>query len=112
MAKKQETKIEAQDPQIQEKAVVETAPVVEQPKVRERLKSKNEWEIKDRLYMLKGGKRPLSRSIKSADIFYFDKEEGYERELKYCQNQITPFVDEMKGDQRLDHIIFRNGAYM
>jgi hypothetical protein len=48
--------------------------------------------------------------IKSANIYYFDEEKGYERELKYCQNQTTPFVDEMKGDQRLDHIIFRNGV--
>ena len=48
--------------------------------------------------------------IKSANIFYFDEEKGYERELKYCQNQRTSFVDEMKGNQRLDHIIFRNGT--
>ena len=29
---------------------------------------------------------------------------------KYTKNQRTPFVDEMTGDQRLEHIIFRNGA--
>ena len=109
MAKKQETKVEVEEPQIEE-TVVETAPVVEQPKVRERIKPKDEWEIKDRLYTLKGGKKPLSRSIKSANIYYFDNEKGYERELKYCQNQKTPFVDEMKGDQRLEHIIFRSGT--
>ena len=110
MAKKQETKkVEVEESQIQEEAVVETAPVVKQPKVRERVKPKNEWEVKDRLYVLKGGKKPLSRSIKSANIYYFDEEKGYERELKYCQNQKTPFVDEMKGDQRLEHIIFRSG---
>jgi len=111
MAKKQETKkVEVEEPQIQEEVVVETPPVVEQPKARERKVPSNEWEIKDRLYTLKGGKKPLSRSIKSANIYYFDEEKGYERELKYCQNQKTPFVDEMKGDQRLDHIIFRNGS--
>ena len=110
MAKKQETKkVEVKEPQIQKEVVVETPPVVEQPKARERIKPKNEWEIKDRLYTLKGGKKPLSRSIKSADIFYFDEEKGYERELKYCQNQKTPFVDEMVGDQRLEHIVFRSG---
>ena len=47
--------------------------------------------------------------IKSSGIFWFDEEKGYERELKYCKNQKTVFVDEMKGDQRLEHIIFRNG---
>ena len=109
MAKKKETKVEVEEPQIQE-TVVETAPVVEQPKTRERKKPKDEWEIKDRLYILKKDKKPLSRSIKSANIFWFDEEKGYERELKYCQNQRTPFVDEMKGDQRLEHIIFRSGA--
>ena len=30
--------------------------------------------------------------------------------MKYCQNQTTPFVDEMKGEQRLEHIVFRSGA--
>ena len=67
------------------------------------------WEIKSRIYKLKGSKKPLSRSIKSANIHWFDEEKGYERELKYCQNQRTVFVDEMKGDQRLEHVIFRNG---
>ena len=83
--------------------------VVKEPKARVRLKPNEEWEIKDRIYYLKGGKKPLSRSIKAAGVYYFDKEKGYERELKYCQNQNTPFVDEMKGDQRLEHIIFRSG---
>ena len=83
--------------------------VVEEPKVRERKVPTDEWEIKDRMYLLKGGKQPLSRSIKSANIYWFDEKAGYERELKYCQNQRTSFVDEMKGDQRLEHIIFRSG---
>jgi len=48
--------------------------------------------------------------IRSANIFFFDESKGFERELKYCENQRTVFVDEMKGDQRLSHIIFRNGA--
>ena len=71
---------------------------------------KPEWEIKDRVYHLKGRKKPISYAIRSSNIFYFDEDKGYERELKYCQNQKTPFVDEMKGDQRLEHIIFRNGS--
>jgi hypothetical protein len=81
----------------------------EAPPVKEKLKASNDWEIKDRMYNLKNGK-PLSRSIKAANIYYFDEKLGYERELKYCQNQKTCFVDEMKGDQRLEHIIFRSGS--
>ena len=103
--KKQATKVE--------EPIVEKTMVVEQPKVKApevKAKPKNTWEIKDRIYYLKGRKKPLSRMIKSANIFWFDEEKGYERELKYCQNQRTPFVDEMKGDQRLEHIIFRSGS--
>ena len=111
MAKKTK-KVEVEEtPQFeQEEVAVETAPVVEQPKVRERKKPSGEWEIKDRLYLLKNRKKPLSYLVKSTGIFWFDEEKGYERELKYCQNQQTCFVDEMKGDQRLSHIVFRNGA--
>tara|TARA_Y100000004_G_scaffold156714_1_gene181975 strand:+ start:16 stop:837 length:822 start_codon:yes stop_codon:yes gene_type:complete len=89
--------------------VVET-PVVKTPKLKEVKIQKPTWEIKDRSYLLKNDKRPLSKSIKAAGIYWFDEEKGYERELKYCENQKTPFVDEMKGDQRLSHIIFRNGV--
>ena len=105
MAKKK--KVEVEEPQIEE-TVVETAPVVEQP--RERKKPKDEWEIKDRVYYLKSGKRPVSYSMRSSNIYWFDETKGYERELKYCANQKTPFVDEMQGDQRLEHIIFRDGS--
>jgi hypothetical protein len=122
MAKKQETKkVEVEEPQIQEEVVVETPQVTEQPKVETVTVSKPKrrgkkypvledgWQIKDRIYRLKGRHKPLSRSIRSANIHWFDEEKGYERELKYCQNQKTVFVDEMKGDQRLEHVVFRNG---
>ena len=105
MAKKQKT-------QEVEVPVVET-PVVETQKPKRTgptyKKSDDGWEIKNRIYKLVGDKKPLSRSIRSANIYWFDENAGYERELKYCVNQKTVFVDEMKGDQRLDHIIFRNG---
>ena len=111
MAKKTK-KVEVEEPQVQEVAV-ETAPVVEQPKVKRKeptyKKAEDGWEIKDRMYRLKGSKKPLSRMIKSANLYYFDEEKGYEREIKYCQNQRTIFVDEMQGDQRMEHIVFRNG---
>jgi hypothetical protein len=87
-----------------EQAVVEAPVVKQKPQPK-----KNSWEIKDRMYYLKGDKKPLSRSIKSANLYWFDEEKGYEREIKYCENQKTSFVDEMQGDQRLSHIVFRNG---
>ena len=112
MAKKQ--KVEVEEPQIQEEVVVETSPVVEQPKIKRTeptfKKANDGWEIKDRVYYLKSRRKPLSHSIKSTGIFYFDEEKGYERELKYTSNQKTCFVDEMIGDQRLEHIVFRSGT--
>ena len=72
--------------------------------------AKPKWEIKDRIYALQNGKEPLSYMVKGCDIYWFDEEKGYERELKYTKNQKTVFVDEMVGDQRLDHIVFRNGS--
>ena len=100
--KKKETKVE--------EPIVEETVVMEKPVVKKVEPQKPKWEIKDRVYYLKGNKKPLSYSIRSSNIFWFDEEKQYERELKYCQNQKTPFVDEMKGDQRLEHIIFQNGT--
>ena len=108
--KKQETKVE--EPVVEETVVMEE-PVVETPKIKKEVKpepKKDNWEIKDRTYFLRGREKPLSRMIKSSNVYWFDPEKGHERELKYCENQRTVFVDEMKGDQRLSHIIFRNGA--
>ena len=113
MAKKKKEVEVVEEPLVVEEVVVAEAPAQKpQPKptpvVEE--KPKNTWEIKDRVYYLTGNKKPLSRSIRSTGIYWFDEEKGYERELKYCENQRTCFVDEMQGDQRLSHIIFRNGA--
>mgnify|MGYP003147458747 FL=1 len=83
---------------------------VEVPVVKTTKPKKDNWEVKDRMYYLKGNKKPLSRSVRSANLFWFDEEAGYEREIKYCENQRTPFVDEMIGDQRLSHIVFRSGS--
>ena len=73
-------------------------------------KQKDNWIVKNRVYTLKGNKSPLTYTIKSRGIYYFDEELGYERELKYTVNQKTPFVDEFKGDARLAHIVFENGV--
>tara|TARA_R110000744_G_scaffold1414_2_gene4952 strand:+ start:299 stop:1138 length:840 start_codon:yes stop_codon:yes gene_type:complete len=88
--------------------------VLEEPvvvKTKTQKPKKDDWEIRDRVYYLMGNKKPISRMIKSANLYWFDEEKGYEREIKYCENQKTPFVDEMKGDQRLSHIVFRNGVF-
>jgi hypothetical protein len=71
---------------------------------------KNDWKVKDRVYYLRDGLSPLSYTIQSTGIYWFDEEKGYERELKYTENQKTPFVDEFKGDARLGHITFLDGV--
>ena len=106
MAKKKKQTIE--EPVVEETVVVEEQPKVEAPKIK--AKPKNTWQVKDRIYYLKGRKKPLSHSVRTSNLFWFDQEKGYEREIKYCQNQRTCFVDEMKGEQRLEHIVFRGGS--
>jgi hypothetical protein len=111
MAKKnKETKVEesvVEETVIMEKPVVETTVIKKEvePKIK-----KDTWEVKDRQYYLRGNLSPLSYSIRSSNIYWFDKEKGYEREIKITSNQRTPFVDEMHGDQRLEHVVFRNGV--
>ena len=106
MAKEQKTK--------KETAIEGVTQVAEQPKVVVKEKplptpKKDTWEIKDRFYLLKGNDKPLSKLLKGCNIHWFDEDKGYERELKYTSNQRTCFVDEMHGEQRLEHIIFRKG---
>jgi hypothetical protein len=101
---------------INEVSVTPVAEIINEPinipQPKQIKKSTNDWEIKDRVYILKRGLAPLSYAIKSANIFWFDEEKGYERELKYTRNQKTPFVDEFpEGTQRrLEHIVFEDGV--
>ena len=99
MAKKQKAEVAVEEPV-----------VVAPPKQKEEPKKKNTWEYKDRQYYLLSEKAPVVFILKSKGIMWFDESVGYEREIKYTLNQKTPFVDEFKGDSRLDHIIFRDGV--
>ena len=91
--------------------VVETVVETRKPKRQEPTvkKSNDGWVIKDRVYRLIGDKSPLTFTVRARGLYWFDEEAGYEREIKYCRNQKTVFVDEMKGDQLLGSIVFRNG---
>jgi len=96
------------------KALKSTDTVVAEAPVKEIIKQepvakKPTWPIKDRMYVLKEGLSPLTYTIKSSNIYYFDEEKGYERELKYTTNQKTSFVDEFNGDSKLAHITFEDG---
>ena len=90
--------------------VIEKEQVVEKTVVQEPVKNENNWVVKDRVYALKEGLAPLSYTIRGSNIYYLDEEKGYERELKYTNNQKTPFVDEFVGDAKLEHITFEDGT--
>ena len=80
-------------------------------------KTTEKWEVKDRRYYLKNGMSPLTFTLASKHsqrhpLMYFDEELGYERELRYATNQVSPFVDEQKGPATLAHIMFKNGVLM
>jgi len=80
-----------------------------------KVSKKDTWEIKDRNYYLIGGRSPLtftlaSKHTKRFPLLWFDKEKGYERELRYATNQKSPFVDEQEGTSTLAHLVFENGV--
>lgn len=80
-------------------------------------KTTEKWEIKDRRYYLRNNLSPLTFTLSAKHssrhpLMYFDEELGYERELRYATNQISPFVDEQTGTVTLSHIVFKNGVLM
>ena len=82
---------------------------------KEKQSVKKDWEIKDRIYYLKGDKTPLTLTIpgkhtKKHALLYFDAESGKQRELRYATNQSSPFVDEQQGECTMGHIMFRDGT--
>lgn len=93
---------------------LENQPTVEQIKVEKKPKEPV-FEFKDRVYYLVTGKTPLvytlpTKHSQRKPLMWFDKEEGYPRELRYATNQKSPFVDEQKGTPTLGRIVFRNGT--
>jgi len=77
--------------------------------------TKPEWEIKDRVYYLKGNKNPLTMTIpgkhtRKHALLYFDNKTGKQREIRYATNQDSPLVDEQKGEVTMGHIRFLKGS--
>ena len=94
--------------------VVVEEPIATTTTVKEKPVKKNDWEIKDRTYLLKGNKEPLTFTIPSKHtrrhpLLWFDKDKNEQRELRYATNMNSPFVDEQKGEVTLGHITFRDG---
>tara|TARA_R100000329_G_scaffold32963_1_gene30630 strand:+ start:194 stop:1000 length:807 start_codon:yes stop_codon:yes gene_type:complete len=73
------------------------------------------WEMKDRMYYLKGRGEPLtyvlqSKSTPRKPLLWFDEELGYNREMRYASNQNSIFVDEQDKSAILEHIVFEEGV--
>ena len=105
-----------------EEVAIEELPVVEgqvieniaQP-IKVKPVKKDSWEIKDRTYILKGDKEPLTFTIPSKHtrrhpLLWFDQSAKEQRELRYATNMNSPFVDEQKGEVTMGHITFRDGS--
>ena len=76
---------------------------------------KTTWELKDRMYIVKGDSKPPVLAIQSRHttrkpLLWFDEAEGYSRELRYATNQRSPLKDEQKGSSTLGHIFFKEGV--
>ena len=85
-----------------------------QPQAQNKIKEAEGWVSKDRLYELASGKQPLVFTVPTmhsakSPLLYFDKEQGYAREIRYATNQRSPFVDEQVGTVTLGRIVLRNG---
>ena len=106
-------KATAQQAEVAPQAIENT--YVEPAKVSAPKKIIPEFEFKDRTYYLATGKSPLVYTIASKHgnnkpLLYFDKDSGYQRELRYATNQKSCFVDEQKGEATLGRIVFRDGT--
>ena len=90
-------------------------PVVKTTTVEKKQPAKPSWSIKDRTYILKGNKSPITFTLASRHhsrnpLMWFDEEQSLNRELRYASNQNSPFRDEQQGFSTLRHIVFRNGS--
>ena len=96
----------------------ETVEVAPQPVVQKIVEPKQpakpSWEVKDRTYLLKGNKTPITFTLNSRHthrypLLWFDKETATQKELRYAVNQNSPLKQEQKGESTLGHIVFKEG---
>lgn len=69
---------------------------------------------KDRIFLLKGGRSPLTYHLPSVDrpknrLLFFDEKKNRNRALRYARNQKSPFIDEQDDNVIMEAILFENG---
>ena len=72
------------------------------------------WEYKDRLYVLSGDKKPLTFTISCKHtgrhpLMFWDEKSKMNKEIRYATNQNSCFVDEQTGTATLGHVTFTDG---
>jgi hypothetical protein len=72
-------------------------------------------EVKNKIYMLKDGLRPLTYTLSNrhkADLplQYFDKKTNTLKPLRYATNQESIFISEQTGEVTLGNIVFEAGV--
>jgi len=97
----------------EETVEVAPQPVMQKP-VEPKQPAKPSWEIKDRTYLLKGNKTPITFTLNSRHthrypLLWFDKETATQKELRYAVNQNSPLKEQQKGESTLGHIVFKEG---
>ena len=99
----------------QEEVVVEEVAVATPKPTSIKPVKKDNWEVKDRTYILTKGKEPITFTIPAKHtrrhpLLWYDADKNEQRELRYATNMSSPFVDEQKGEVTLGHITFRDGT--
>lgn len=74
-----------------------------------------DFEFKDRVYLLKGSATPITFMLRSKHspnkpLLHFDSVTRTNRALRWSDNQTSPFVDEQDGYAVATPIIFENGS--
>ena len=100
----------------QEEVVVEEVAVATPKPTAIKPVKKDDWEVRDRSYVLTQGKEPLTFTIPAKHtrrhaLLWYDAATNEQRELRYATNMSSPFVDEQKGEVTLGHITFRAVSY-
>jgi hypothetical protein len=115
MATTQKPKVTEQYVNTNDIEVQDYIEVVTKPKTIEVKLPKNNWEIKDRTYIIANNFSPLTYTLQCKHtlrypLLWFDKETGNQEELRYATNQNSPLVKDQKGQATLGHVLFENGV--
>ena len=97
----------------QEEVFVEEVAIAPKPTSIKPVK-KDDWEVKDRTYILTQGKEPLTFTIPSKHtrrhpLLWYDADKNEQREIRYATNMSSPFVDQQKGEVTLGHKNIKDG---